>query len=425
MLDTTAVTRMVEEQIKTTVNSQVLEVLTSEEWLVPLEQKIIKYTQDRILGKFANAGSIPEIVDAVKTSVTDLFAQGKIPGIDQYIDQDNIKQSVDLAVEQLIELSIGQLASDPLWLEKIERMINQTVIQRTVARIGSIDVPDIIRQQVDKNMEGLHKTLLKDFSSTGIKDTASQCQLTVMDENVVIENCLTTKDLEVIGSTVVKDLTVKGSINTDNPSWDTLADAVSEKTLVQLNNKWKTELVAQVTKQIQDNGIAFEQVTIDNEPLLSGGRLANKITDSNIQSLGRLRDLKVTGEAHIYNTVSVVNKRLGVNTEQPEMALSVWDEEVSVIIGKHKAKQAYIGTSRDSGIAIGVNRNPQIEIDVEGLTTVKKLRVGQHRISHNTIVPGWSGTRGDVVFNSNPGPDRVFAWQCLGGFQWQVLKSAE
>jgi hypothetical protein len=341
------------------------------------------------------------------------------------LDNATIQQMVEQAVEDNILNVVDSLAQDPVWLEKIERMINQTVIQRTVARIGSIDVPDIIRQQVDKNMEDLHKTLLNNFSSTGIKDTASQCQLTVMDETIVIENCLTTKNLEVIGSTVVKDLTVKGSINTDNPSWNTLADAVSEKTLVHLNDKWKTELVAQVTKQIQDNGIAFEQVTIGNEPLLSGGRLANKITDSNIQSLGRLRDLKVTGEAHIYNTVSVVNKRLGVNTEQPEMAFSVWDEEVSVIIGKHKAKQAYIGTSRDSAVAIGVNRVPHIEIDVEGLTTVKKLRVGQHRISHNTIVPGWSGTRGDIVFNSSPGPDQVFAWQCLGGFQWRVLKSIE
>jgi hypothetical protein len=341
------------------------------------------------------------------------------------INAETIQQLVDQAVEQNILNAIEHLGQDPAWLEKIERMINQAVVQRTVARIGSIDVPDIIRQQVDKNMEGIHKTLLKDFSSTGIKDISSECQLTVMDENVVIENCLTTKDLEVVGSTVVKDLTVKGSINTDNPSWNTLADAVSEKTLVHLNDRWKTELVAQVTKQIQENGIAFEQVTIDNEPLISGGRLANKITDSNLQSLGRLRDLKVIGEAHIYNTVSVVNKRLGINTEQPEMALSVWDEEVSVIIGKHKAKQAYIGTSRDSAVAIGVNRTPHIEIDVEGLTTVKKLRVGQHRISHNTMVPGWSGTCGDIVFNSNPGPDQVFAWQCLGGFQWRVLKSVE
>ena len=107
------------------------------------------------------------------------------------------------------------------------------------------------------------------------------------------------------------------------------------------------------------------------------------------------------------------------------MALSIWDEEVSVVIGKNKAKQAYIGTNRDQGLVIGVNRLPQIEIDSAGLTAIKKLQVGLHKISHNTAVPGWSGTRGDIVFNSNPGPDRVFAWVCLGTFKWQTLKSAE
>jgi hypothetical protein len=125
------------------------------------------------------------------------------------------------------------------------------------------------------------------------------------------------------------------------------------------------------------------------------------------------------------DTLNVLNKRLGVNTDSPEKALSVWDEEVSVVIGKHKLNQAYIGTNREQGIAIGVNREPQLEISAEGLTTVKKLRVGLHRISHETQVPGWSGNKGDIVFNANLGPDRVFAWVCLGAHRWQTLKSAE
>jgi hypothetical protein len=76
-------------------------------------------------------------------------------------------------------------------------------------------------------------------------------------------------------------------------------------------------------------------------------------------------------------------------------------------------------------VAIGVNRKPQIELNINGLTTVKKLQVGLHKISHDVQVPGWAGTRGDIVFNANPGPDRVFAWVCLGAHKWQVLKSAE
>jgi hypothetical protein len=54
MIDTDAIARMVEEQIVKTVNDQVLAVLTSDEWVKPLEQKIIKSTsviQDKQLNK--------------------------------------------------------------------------------------------------------------------------------------------------------------------------------------------------------------------------------------------------------------------------------------------------------------------------------------------------------------------------------------
>ena len=159
--------------------------------------------------------------------------------------------------------------------------------------------------------------------------------------------------------------------------------------------------------------------------LVNGNQLSKNIKETKIETTGTLRSLQVAGEAHLNNTMSVVKKRVGINTEEPEMALSVWDEEVSLIFGKHKAKEAYIGTSRAQGLTIGVNRTPQIEITTDGLTQIKKLQVGIHKISHHTEVPGWSGTRGDIVFNSNPGDDRVFAWVCLGAFKWQVIKSAE
>ena len=40
MIDTDAIARMVEQQIAKVVDDQVLAVLTSDEWLNPLEQKI-------------------------------------------------------------------------------------------------------------------------------------------------------------------------------------------------------------------------------------------------------------------------------------------------------------------------------------------------------------------------------------------------
>ena len=341
------------------------------------------------------------------------------------IDPGLVKRLVEQAIEENILSAVENISSDPAWLARIEHMINQTVVQETIIRLGSMDLNPIIKQRVDESMGLFQKNLLKEFNSTGISDQATKCQLTVMDDTTVVENCLTAHSMDVVGSITVQNLIVKGAINTDNQSWVDLSNHISQKTLDQLTTGWNKQLVEQVAQEIKDNGISFDQVQIGDQLLVNNGRLSDAITESNIQSLGTLRQLRVQGEAHINNTVSVVNRRLGVNTDSPEMALSVWDEEVSIVIGKNKAKQAYIGTNRDQGLVIGVNRLPQIEIDSTGLTAIKKLQVGLHKISHDTKVPGWSGTRGDIVFNSNPGPDRVFAWVCLGTFKWQTLKSAE
>lgn len=341
------------------------------------------------------------------------------------LDADTIKGMVEQAVEENIISVVNSLTQDTAWLEKIERMINQAVVQRTVSKIASTDINTVIHERVDQNLATTHKNFMKNFASNGIADQATQTQLTVMDDATVIENRLVCKDLEVVGITCVKDLTVTGSINTDNKSWNELAKEISRRTLDQINSDWRDQLVKQVAEQIQQAGIQFDKVIVGDAPLVSGDTLSNHIKHSNIQSLGHLNTLQVKGEAHVYETLSVVNRRIGINTATPESALSVWDEEVAVIIGKHQAKQAFIGTSRDQGLAIGVNRLPQIEIDATGLTKIKKLQVGSHKITHDSQVPGWSGTRGDLVFNSSPGPDRVFAWVCLGAHKWQTLKSAE
>jgi hypothetical protein len=341
------------------------------------------------------------------------------------LDSATIQGMVEQAVQDNILSVIETLIKDPAWLEKIEILINQTVVQRTVRHIASTDINSVIHQRVDENLHSIHQQFMKNFSSNGISDQASTLQLTVMDEDTVVENQLTAKHLKVVGNTVLQDLTVTGSINTDNRSWNSLSDAISKKTLEKIQQDWTNQLVSEVVELIKQQGIDFDSVNVHGESLVSGNTLSSGITVSNLQKVGQLQGLQVRGDAHINDTLCVVNRRVGVNTALPESALSIWDEEVSVIIGKHQAKQAYVGTSRDQGLALGVNRQPWLEIDVNGLTRVKKLQVGLHKISHDTQVPGWSGTRGDIVFNSSPGSDRVFAWVCLGAHKWQTLKSAE
>ena len=425
MLDTNAIERMVREQIVQAVNLEVSSAVEAPGWMESLEQRILEYVQSRVIAKFSNAQALPEIEQTVKHSVQEMFRLGQVPGIDQYVDPDQIRLAMDSAIEQMITTTMQDLTTDAGWLAKIEQQINQIMTERVVCALGQLDLGTIIQARADEHMARFRQEVLTKFASTGIDDQATDCQLTVMDECVVIENQLTAKDLNIVNAAVIQDLVVRGTVNIDSPSWQQLAQGISDQTLELLNQSWQDTLVTQVADQIKQGGIEFDRVTVGGEPLIQDHVLSRTITDSSLQKVGVLRDLQVKGETHLNNTVSVMNRRLGVNTQTPEMALSVWDEEVSVIIGKHKAKQAYIGTSRDSGVAIGVNRVPHIEIDTDGLTTVKKLRVGLHKISHDTQVPGWAGTRGDLVLNTSPGPDRVFAWVCLGAHKWQTLKSAE
>jgi hypothetical protein len=330
--------------------------------------------------------------------------------------EDQILKSVD---EQVFGI-VTNLAQDPVWVEKIERIISRTVADTVLQQIGRIDLTEIINKRVDETMKTVKQSIFP-----GIVDQSTQVQLTVLDETTVFENKLTTRNLDVVDTMQVSNLVVTGVINTDNRSWKELASAISDQTIEKISKEWNDELVALVAEKIKLNGIDFDQVTLGGQPLVTDGQLGVNITKSNLQSLGELNTLHVRGLAELNNTAYVVNKRLGINTREPEMALSVWDEEVAILVGKHKDRTAYLGTKGAHGVTIGVNRVGQIDIDAEGLTTIKKLRVGSHKISHSNDVPGWSGTKGDIVFNSNPGADRVFAWVCLGSFRWQVLKAAE
>jgi hypothetical protein len=341
------------------------------------------------------------------------------------IDPDYMQRMIDQAVETSIVDAVDNLSQDPEWVARVDRLITQAITHRTAAALGSIDINSLVYQRVDENMKNIRHEILENFSSTGIDDQASTCQLTVMDSVTVVENKLTAADLEVVGSSVVKDLVVKGSINTDNTSWDGLKNEIVARAMNQLIDQWQTSLTKTITEDIEKSGINLDSIKIDNKRLIDGNRLSSSIVESNLQKTGTLQELTVAGETHLNDTVSVVRGRLGVNTKTPEMALSIWDEEVSITAGKFKSQQGYIGTARDQSLVLGTNRQAQVEIDVDGTVRIKKLRVAQFQIGHSTETPGWSGTKGDFVINANPAVDRPFAWVCLGAYKWLPLKAVE
>jgi hypothetical protein len=420
MLDTTALQQLVEQQVKQEVAARVGQAL-NEAWLKTVEDNAIKFIQDRIVAKFANSEALPELVSAVKTSVRDLFSSGQLPGLGQYVDYDDVKKGVNDSTQVVIQKAIDELALDPEWIKKIETLVAQQATQRVLGKLSQTDIRPIVQEHVSSFVRSMNTDILK-----GVQSQSENIELTLLDQHVVVENQLTAKTIEAVESLTVKDLVVKGSINTDNRSWNELANAISEKTFTKLTKDWTENLIQQVRTSITDNGVDFNNIKIDGEFLVDNGVLSSGVKESKLTSVGTLKSLNVAGDTKLNETVNVTKRRVGVNTEEPDMALSVWDEEVSISTGKYKQQVGYIGTTRKQGLVIGINRSPAIEISDAGLTTVKQLQVGFFKIAHGKEVPNYSGTLGDIVFNSSPSIENpVFAWQCLGGFRWKLIKAVE
>ena len=425
MLDTKSVTDLIEQQIAKAVAEQVAAVMNNGNWLNAIEDQITKHVQDRITAKFSNISTVPELVTTVQQSVTTLFAQGQVPGLESYVDPATVSMAVDNSVQAFVESTIDNLVVDSKWLTKIENTVQQQMSLKLLQKISGIDLNKLLVSEIDKGITRWQDRLISNFKTNGIVDQSTKHELLVTDDVVSVENNFVSKNAKVNDTLTVQNLVVKGIINTDNDSWNELATKIASLTLKLSTEEWKQHLVNQVLDIARSGGIDFSEVTLNGNPVITENSINVGITESNLQKVGTLKDLDVSVQARIFDTFAVINKRVGINTMQPEMALSVWDEEVSLLAGKVSKNQAYLGTGRKQGLSIGVNRQSNIDIDAEGLTTVKKLRVDRHRIAFEPTVPGYSGTRGDIVFNSDPKPDTPFAWVCVGAFRWQSLKAAE
>jgi hypothetical protein len=250
-----------------------------------------------------------------------------------------------------------------------------------------------------------------------------------MDGVVVVEGEAVTQNLTVEGEATIKgtllvkgDLGVQGRIAVDNKAWQDLSEHVGTVTYDRIKKDFAQELTESMLSTVK-RGISIEDVVVDGRPLLSGNALSPGVKHTNITSVGALESLQVDGHVSLRDTVTVTRGRVGINTEDPDSALSVWDEEVNVSLGKLSKNTAFVGTGRKGNLVLGTNRQNHIEIDGDGLTTIQRLRIGRNTISWSAETPGYSGAKGDLVININTTAEGVFAWICLGAFRWQALKA--
>lgn len=410
MLKEDAIEKLVKKEVKLQVENQVAQALNDPNWVIELENQIVGYVQDRITARFSNIQTVPDLVKSVESSVEKMFADGFVPDISHMVDNTLLVQAVDQAIERLVTKTVDQLVFDPNWMQKIHTQIARETGDRIRRGLKEENVRGILREVVLENTSLIHEDLNREL--------VIEKGIVVIKEHLASETLSTDGDVNVGGAlTIDGDLAIKGRISLSNPSFQELSQNIKDSAIEALKTDFITETSNNIREQIQD-GLNVKNIMVRGESLVDEDKLSSGITKTAIEELGTLKSLTVGTE------LSVDNKRVGINTTAPRSALSVWDSEIEIDIGRRSQNTAQIGTSKAHDLAIVTNNQEQLTIDKDGLVSVGKLRVGRNRIQTHSGTPGWSGAKGDIVFNYNYKPGGAFAWICLGDYRWQELISA-
>ena len=359
------------DKIQEAVNEQVNELLKQRvgEAVQQLDipAAVNKYLQTR----FDNPNFRQFVGKQVLESVEGLNVSGQtLKLIDTKVN--NAINSQVPAIQQLVRSRVDQILT-----QTIEQLVRSFSFPEASIPVRSIDWSNF---KISVNNVDGYRPL------SSIEDLGTSVELTVLDGAVVIENKIITN-------------TVKAQ--------DIEAHNIKTKYL-EVGDLFKNSIADYVIGRL---------------PKSDTTELDNKITELREQINTRknsFRELEVTGEAVLSDVLYTTpgNRRVGINTMEPSDALTVWDSEVEVVVGKHKAQEGYIGTRRRQELNIGANNKVGIVIKNDGTVAIDKLQLLNRTISENETVPGFAAKRGDIVLNSNPQSGKFVGWVCLDGIRW-------
>jgi hypothetical protein len=275
---------------------------------------------------------------------------------------------------------------------------------------GSIDYKSIRwnGMQISGNM--IHGGLIKEFNSTGIQDIATDCQLTVSDGMVVIEGKVLSKEMQADSITVDK---IKASV----------IDAESI-TITEGMREAAKDIAKQEIESAERSNINLKDRSIVNgeKLLLDSSNLGPSVTNSNLRKVGALADLRVLGEARFADTMYIGELgRVGVNTDDPSGAFTVWDDNAELSIKKQSNKNMFVGSTRDSDLTLGTNNKANIKITEEEVSVITALRIMGVKFSITDSVPERSGEPGEIVMNKSAKSRQPLFYMCQGNNTWTAL----
>lgn len=345
-----------------------------------------------------------------------------------------------------IDSIASELTDD--FIKDLHAQISKQVQADIAHKLAQIDINATVKQYVDSRLTNSIKTMTfpegsipgsaidisslqihgdnvfggthKLFMSTGIQDTATECQVTILDSATVVENKLVTSELEVRGDvTIDGNLILNGDIPEDSPFYRDLVEHSAGLVSMSLDGNFFAKYADQVFEKIKTDGLDLSKITLNGAELVQGNKLGYSITDTNIQKLGELRSLLVNGESSHFDTLFVKNKRVGINTEDPAGALAIWDEECEIVARKLRKDVAIVGTLRPQHLVLSSNNKSNITLNPDGSAQIDKLNIGPSiQLSSAAEQPKHNANKGVVLFNENVDVGQPLGWVSLGGARW-------
>lgn len=336
-------------------------------------------------------------------------------------------------INQLLNNEVTRAVKQKMVHVDINQMVAEATQRELANKIHTFKFPDesipftsIQGSSIKISGSSVNGGVHKRFKSQGIEDYARDCKLTVMDENVVIENTLVAMDATIKNSLRVEgDLIVNGTVPTDSNFFNDIVEGVIARLGTAFEQIFRQSIIDGIVHTLKTQGIDVNKLNVNGKPLTDGVSLASNITGSNLQRIGELRELQVKNEAIIADTLYVTKGRIGVNTDEPSAPLSVWDEETELVMKKHSRHKGYIGSTRDTEVVLGANNNTNIVLNKDGTASISKLAIGDSKFTSGPVKPNIESTKGHVVFNSHPDLGRPVGWICLGGNRWSAFGNCE
>lgn len=338
---------------------------------------------------------------------------------------DKINATIESAQSQTKTL-VENKVNESLLTVDFQRAITDSVgtliadrISEFVFPANSIDPAALKLLDLKITGDNISGGIIENFSSTGIDDRASQVALTILDDSTVIENNLLTKDLTVEGSMIINgQFVVNGAVPEDTEFFRKLVASTTTNTLTSLDHTLFNNYSTLIFDKLKQDGLDLTKITLNGTEIASSNSLGSAIVNSNLQTLGELRELRVSGESLLAQTLYVTSKRVGINTIEPSAALSVWDDEIEIIAKKKSRDVGMLGTARQQKLVLTANGKDNIVLSDDGSAQIDHLKIGGMQFTTSNVPPNFVSERCHVIWNTNPNPGGPLGWICLGGANW-------